>query len=54
MGTTYSECVPIALLIEHAKRMRLTKLHLSSVLSLVVPLFSTLCHKYQGFQKRRY
>ena len=39
---TYSECVFVALVIQHAERMRL--IILSSVACLALPYFSTLSH----------
>jgi len=44
---TYSDSVSVALVIEHAVRMRRTIL--SSVACLGAPFFSTLCHKRRGF-----
>ena len=43
MCITYSECVFVALVIQHAIRMR--KIILSSAASLAVPYFPTLSHK---------
>ena len=40
---TYSECVSVALVLQHAKRMR--RITLSSAACLVLPHFSTLFHK---------
>jgi len=50
MITTYYECVcSLALVIQHAKRMR--HLVLSSVACLTLLCFSTLSHKRNDFQK---
>ena len=46
----YSECVSVALVNHHALRMRHTIL--SSMDSLSLPYFSTLCHKRHDFRKK--
>ena len=46
---TYSERVPLALVTQHAMRMR--RIILSSVVCPAVPYLSTLSHKSQDFQK---
>ena len=49
---TCSECVPMNLFKQHAKRIRC--IILCCVLCLALPCFSTLSHKRNDFQKRRY
>jgi hypothetical protein len=49
ISTTYSECVPVALVIKHAQLMRRI---LPSVAFLALSCFSTLSHKRRGFRKK--
>jgi hypothetical protein len=50
ISITYSECVSVALVIQHAKRMRC--IIFSAVACLVLPYFSALSHKQHDFGKR--
>ena len=50
IGITYSESVPVALDIQHAKRMR--RIVLSSVASLDLPYLSTLFYKQHDIRKQ--
>jgi hypothetical protein len=50
MSITYSECVSVVLVIQHAKRMR--RIILSFVASLALPNFATLSHKRNDFRQK--
>ena len=49
MMVTYSECVSVVLVIQHAKRVR--RIILLSVTCLVLLYFSTLSHKRYDFRR---
>ena len=51
MSITYSECVAVALVTQHAMRMRC--IVLSSVAYPAVPYFSTLYHKRHDFRRKK-
>ena len=49
IGITCSECMPVALVIQHVKRMR--RIIFSSVACLAVPYFPILSHKRLDFRE---
>jgi len=49
MSITYSECLCLALVIQHVKRIR--HIVFSSVAHLAVPYFSALSHEQHNFRK---
>jgi len=51
MSMIYSECVSVALNIQHAKCM--CRIVSSSVACAVIQYFSTLCHKCHDFRKKK-
>ena len=51
MSIIYSECVSVALVIQHAKRMR--RIILSSVICRALPYFSALSHKRHDLRGKK-
>ena len=52
VSITYSECVPVVLVIQHAKHMR--RVVLSHLASLALQYFSTLPHKRCDYRKKTF
>jgi hypothetical protein len=50
IGVTYSQCVSVALIIQHSKQMR--RIIMSSVSCLAVSYFFTLSHERHDFRKK--
>jgi hypothetical protein len=51
ISITYSECVTVVLVIQHAKRMR--RILLSSVVCPALPYFSALSHRRHVFREKK-
>jgi hypothetical protein len=51
ISITYSECLSVALVIQHAQRMR--RIILSSVACPGLPYSSTLSHKWRDIRKKK-
>jgi hypothetical protein len=52
ISITYSECVSVALVVQHTKRVR--PITLSSMACPALPYFSTLSHKKHDFREKSY